>query len=75
MATSERYPDLIGNFVKVSNNKIKRDLCDYASSHYLVTGGKMTFNVKNKKININKGGCNMVITILIPWFFWRGVSS
>lgn len=72
MATSERYPDLIGNFVKVSNNKKIKDLCDYASSHYLVTGGKMTFNVKNKKININKGDAIWLSPFLSHGFSGEG---
>jgi mannose-6-phosphate isomerase-like protein (cupin superfamily) len=70
MAFSERYPDLIGNFIKVSNDKKVKDLCNYASSHYLVTGGRMTFNIKNKKINISKGDA-----IWIAPFLYHGFSG
>ena len=72
MASSERYPDLIGNFVKVSNKKKIKDLCDYASSHYLVTGGKMSFNVKNKKINISKGDAIWISPFLSHGFSGEG---
>lgn len=55
MASSERYTDLFGYFIKVSKNKKIKDLCDYACSHYLVTGGNFYFNVDNKRIKIKKG--------------------
>ena len=55
MASSERYTDLFGYFIKVSKNKKIEDLCDYACSHYLVTGGNFYFNVDNKRIKIKKG--------------------
>lgn len=55
MASSERYTDLFGYFIKVSKNKKIKDLCDYASSHYLVTGGNFYFNIDNKRIKIKKG--------------------
>lgn len=55
MASSERYPDLFGYFIKVSKKKRIKDLCDYASSHYLVTDGNFNFNIDNKSINIKKG--------------------
>ena len=55
IASSERYPDLNGYFIKVSKKKIVYDLCDYASSHYLVTDGDFKFNINNKSINIKKG--------------------
>jgi len=55
MASSERYTDLFGYFIKVSNKKNIKDLSDYASSHYLVTSGNFFFNIDNKKIKIKKG--------------------
>jgi 2-hydroxyethylphosphonate dioxygenase len=55
MASSERYPDLFGYFIKVSKKKRINDLCDYASSHYLVTDGNFKFNIDSKSINIKKG--------------------
>ena len=55
MASSERYMDLFGYFIKVSKNKKIKDLSDYASSHYLVTNGNFYFNVDNKNIKIKKG--------------------
>ena len=55
MASSERYTDLFGYFIKVSKNKKIEDLCDYACSHYLVTGGNFYFNVDSKSIKIKKG--------------------
>ncbi len=55
MASSERYMDLFGYFLKVSKNKKVKDLNDFASSHYLVTGGEINFYINNKKIKIKKG--------------------
>tara|TARA_X000000950_G_scaffold288405_1_gene405023 strand:+ start:3850 stop:5163 length:1314 start_codon:yes stop_codon:yes gene_type:complete len=72
MASSERYPDLIGNFIKVSNSKNIKDLCDYASSHYLVTGGKMSFNIKDKKINITNGDAIWISPFLSHGFSGEG---
>ncbi len=55
MASSERYTDLFGYFIKVSNKKIIKDLSNYASSHYLVTEGNFFCNIDNKNIKIKKG--------------------
>ena len=55
MASSARYPDLFGNFIKVFKKKKIKDILDYASSHYLVTGGKIFFYIKNKKIKLTSG--------------------
>ena len=55
MASSERYTDLFGYFIKVSNKKKIKDLSDYASSHYLVTSGNFYLNINNKKIKLKKG--------------------
>ncbi len=55
MASSERYPDLYGYFMKVNGKRIIKDLNDYTSSHYLVTGGKLKFNIGKKIINMNFG--------------------
>ena len=55
MASSERYTDLFGLFIKVSNKKKLKDLSDYASSHYLVTSGNFYLNIDNKRIKIKKG--------------------
>ena len=55
MASSERYTDLYGYFIKVSNKKKIKDLSDYASSHYLVTSGNFDLNIDDKKIKLKKG--------------------
>ena len=57
MASSERYTDLFGYFIKVSKKKKIKDLSNYASSHYLVTEGNFYFNIDNKIIKIKKGDC------------------
>ena len=54
MASSERYMDLFGYFIKVTKNKKVKDLSDYASSHYLVTEGNFYLNIDNKNIKIKK---------------------
>lgn len=55
MASTSRYPDLYGLFVKVKNSKPVKDFLDYTCSHYLVTQGKMKFYINNKKIKLNRG--------------------
>ena len=55
MASSLRYPDLYGLYFKIVNNKKVLDLIDYASIHYYVTEGRISFYTKNKKINLSKG--------------------
>ena len=55
MASSERYSDLFGYFIKVSGSKKVKDLCDFASSHYLITDGEFNFNIDNKTIKVKKG--------------------
>jgi len=55
MSASERYPDLYGIFIKVYKNKNVKDLIYHASTHYLVTSGKMKFHVKNKFQKLQKG--------------------
>ena len=55
MASSLRYPDLYGLYFKIFKNKKVLDLIDYASTHYLVTCGKINFYNKNKKINLYNG--------------------
>ena len=55
MASSERFTDLFGYFIKVSNKRRVKDLSDYASSHYLITSGNFYLNIENKKIKIKKG--------------------
>ena len=55
MASSERYTDLFGYFIKVSNNRKIKDLSNYASSHYLITSGNFYLNIDNKKISLKKG--------------------
>jgi hypothetical protein len=55
MASSERYSDLFGYFIKVSGSKKVKDLCDFASSHYLITDGKFNFNIDKKTIKVKKG--------------------
>lgn len=55
MASSERYMDMFGCFIKVYQKKRVKDLFDFASSHYLVTSGKMYLNIDNKKTKLKKG--------------------
>ena len=55
MASSIRYPDLFGLFISVNKKNKNKDLIDYASSHYLVTGGILNLNIDNRIINLKKG--------------------
>ena len=55
MASTSRYPDLYGLFIKVKNSNPVKDFLDYTCSHYLVTQGTMNFYINNKKILIQKG--------------------
>lgn len=55
MASSLRYPDLYGLYFKIVNDKKVLDLIDYASVHYYVTKGRLSFYINNKKINVNEG--------------------
>ena len=55
MASSERYMDMFGYFMKVSKPKKVKDLYDFASSHYLVTNGNLRLNIDNKRIKLKKG--------------------
>jgi mannose-6-phosphate isomerase-like protein (cupin superfamily) len=55
MASSVRYPDLFGIFIKVFKKKINLDLVDFASSHYLVTQGFLKCSIGKKKINLKQG--------------------
>jgi len=55
MASTARYPDLYGLFIKISKSKIIKDLLDYACSHYLITNGDLNFYINNKKIKLKKG--------------------
>lgn len=55
MASSVRYPDLFGLFIKVFKKKINQDLVDFASAHYLVTQGVLKCNIGKKEINLKKG--------------------
>ena len=70
MASTSRYPDLYGLFIKVKNSKPVKDFLDYACSHYLVTQGAMKFHVNNKKILIKKGDA-----IWVPSFKKHGFSG
>ena len=49
MASSKRFQDLSGYFVKVYKKKKVYDLMDSVCSHYLVTGGNVSFHSKNSK--------------------------
>lgn len=53
ISSSTRFPDLFGYYIKVDSKKLKvtADLYDSCCSHYLVTNGNLTLNVKkNEKI-------------------------
>lgn len=55
MSSSIRYPDLHGLFIKVKNkNKIK-NLLNVFNCHYLVTSGKVFFNINKKNILLKNG--------------------
>ncbi len=58
MASSKRFPDLSGYFIKVykkNNTKINFDLVDNKCSHYYVTSGSMEINIQdNNKITKQK---------------------
>ena len=72
MASSERYTDLFGCFIKVSNNKKIKDLSSYASSHYLVTGGNLYLNIDNKRIKIKKNDAIWMSSFKIHCFSGNG---
>ena len=72
MASSERYTDLFGYFIKVSNKKRLEDLSDYASSHYLITSGSFYLNIDNKKIKIKKGDAIWVSSFKSHGFSGKG---
>ena len=72
MASSERYSDLFGYFIKVLGSKKVKDLCDYASSHYLVTDGNFSFNIDNKSIKIKKGDAIWMSSFKLHGFSGKG---
>ena len=72
MASSPRYPDLFGVFIKVNKINKKKDLFDYTSSHYLVTGGSMKFNINNKSIHLKKDDALWVSPFLNHGFSGEG---
>jgi hypothetical protein len=72
MASSERYVDLYGYFMKVSNNRRVKDLSNYASCHYLVTGGKLILNIDNKRLNLNKGDALWLSSFKLHGFSGNG---
>jgi len=72
MASSERYSDLFGYFIKVLESKKVKDLCDYASSHYLVTDGNFNFNIDNKSIKIKKGDAIWMSSFKLHGFSGKG---
>ena len=72
MASTSRYPDLYGLFIKVKKNKIIKDLLDYTCSHYLVTSGKLKFYINNKKISLNKGDAIWVSSFKMHGFSGNG---
>ena len=72
MASSERYPDLFGYFMKVNSKRKIKDLNDYTSSHYLVTGGKLKFNVGKKIINMKFGDALWMSPFTIHGFSGKG---
>ena len=72
MASSERYTDLFGCFIKVSSKKRIKDLSDYASSHYLVTSGNFYLNIDNKRIKIKKDDAIWMSSFKIHGFSGNG---
>ena len=55
MASSKRFMDMFGYFIKVDKKKEVKDLSDFASSHYLVTGGNILLNIDKKRVKLKKG--------------------
>lgn len=72
MASSVRYPDLIGNFIKVSKNIKVKDLCYYACSHYLVTSGRIKFHTETKTIKLSKGDALWISSLVDHGFSGKG---
>ena len=77
IANSKRYPDLSGYFMKVkSNKKNVLDLFDSKCSHYYITGGKITFNIKIKgkleKVEASKDDCFWVSALTNHGFTGNG---
>ena len=72
MASSERYMDMFGCFIKVYQKKRIKDLSDFASSHYLVTSGKMFLNIDNKKLKLKKGDAIWMSSFKFHGFSGKG---
>lgn len=77
IASSKRYPDLSGFFMKIKNKKKNvLDLMDSKCSHYYVTGGKISFFIKLdkeiKKINASEDDCFWVSSFLNHGFSGDG---
>ena len=72
MASSERYMDMFGYFMRVFKNKKIKDLSDFASSHYLVTSGNLYLNIDNKKIKLSKGDAIWMSSFKIHGFSGKG---
>ncbi len=53
MASSKRFQDLSGYFIKVFKKKKVLDLMDSVCSHYLVTNGSINFHSNNDKEETN----------------------
>jgi hypothetical protein len=72
MASSLRYPDLHGLFIKVSKEKKVFDLFDYASTHYLVTSGSMLLNINNSQLKIKEGDAIWMAPYCLHGFSGKG---
>ena len=76
LASSKRFPDLSGYFLKIDNLNRKKiiDIFDSKCSHYLVTGGKMKFYIKLgdliRDITIQEGD-----SIWTSAFFYHGFTG
>ena len=72
MASSLRYPDLHGLFIKISTNKKVFDLFDYASTHYLVTSGSMFLNINDAQIKVKEGDAIWMAPYCLHGFSGKG---
>ena len=72
MASTPRYPDLYGLYVKVNNFRLVKDFLDYTCSHYLVTNGNLKLNINNKKILLKKGDAIWVSSFKMHGFSGKG---
>tara|TARA_A100001011_G_C14293161_1_gene837167 strand:- start:335 stop:1633 length:1299 start_codon:yes stop_codon:yes gene_type:complete len=72
MASSIRYPDLYGTFIKVYKNISKTNLLNIFNCHYLVTSGQLFFITNKKKLIVSEGDCLWVSPYINHGFSGKG---